>query len=76
MFRRQVTCTFTEDRPGILCLPETGADLFMWGSDYPHNDSSWPNSQDVVSSTLGNLSEEDRRKLVHDNAVRVFGIPG
>jgi predicted TIM-barrel fold metal-dependent hydrolase len=76
MFHRQVTCTFTEDRPGILCLPETGADLFMWGSDYPHNDSSWPNSQDVVSSTLGSLSEGDRRKLVHDNVVRVFGIPG
>lgn len=75
MFRRQVSCTFTEDRPGILCLPETGPDLFMWGSDYPHNDSSWPESQKVISGTLSGLDEADRRKLVRDNAIRVFGLP-
>jgi predicted TIM-barrel fold metal-dependent hydrolase len=74
MFKRQVTCTFTDDRPGILCLPETGADIFMWGSDYPHNDSSWPHSRQVITDTLTGLTEADQQKLVHDNAARVFGI--
>lgn len=75
LFRRQVACTFTEDRAAMRSLPETGADIYLWGSDYPHNDSSWPDSREVLARSLAGVSEADRAKMLHDNACRVFNLP-
>ena len=36
--------TFQEERLGVRLLPEVGADNAMWASDYPHPDSTFPNS--------------------------------
>ncbi|MBV9121682.1 MAG: amidohydrolase [Chloroflexi bacterium] len=51
-----------------------GDQVLMFGSDYPHAESRFPNSVDQV---LGweNVSLEQMRKLMWDNAVRAFGEP-
>ena len=45
LFRRHVRCTFMDDRAGLLTLEIAGEDLFMWASDYPHDDSTRPSSE-------------------------------
>ncbi|MBI3743193.1 MAG: amidohydrolase family protein, partial [Chloroflexi bacterium] len=47
-FKRNVRCTFMTDSLGIKCLDLLGADVPMWATDYPHDDSTWPNSQQVI----------------------------
>ena len=58
----------------VHLLKQYGADNIMWSSDYPHTAAIWPRSQQFIEETFGGLSEEDRRKIVHDTAARVYGI--
>jgi len=46
----------------------------MWASDYPHTDSTFPNSQEAIDETLGTLPAADRRKIVATNCARLYGF--
>lgn len=74
LFKRQISCVLTEDRAGILTLEITGADIYMWGSDYPHNDSTWPNSQRTVERVFSGVPQETRRAILAGNAARLYGL--
>ena len=41
--RRQIWLTFMDDAVGAASYEIIGQDSFMWGSDFPHTDSTWPN---------------------------------
>ncbi|GMU79636.1 MAG: amidohydrolase [Acidimicrobiia bacterium] len=72
-FRRHVFITYEEDPIGLAFLDRIGTDNVMWASDYPHGDSTWPNSRAAISSSaLGALDPPTRRKIVHDNAARLY----
>lgn len=71
---RQVFSTFINEYISPETLSEYALSNAMWASDYPHTSSTWPNSQQFIQSTFGKLSEQDRRRLVHDNVARVYGI--
>jgi predicted TIM-barrel fold metal-dependent hydrolase len=47
----------------------------MWGSDYPHPDGIFPDSQAYLQRELGHLPEPTRRKIVCENAARLYGFP-
>jgi predicted TIM-barrel fold metal-dependent hydrolase len=72
--KRQVRLTFFNDVLGPLTLPYLGCDLLMWSSDYPHQNSTWPHSQDVIARDLGKLSEDDREKLLSRNVVELHKL--
>jgi predicted TIM-barrel fold metal-dependent hydrolase len=49
----------------------------MWGSDFPHPDGVWPDSSEVIARELGHLPTAVRRKIVCENAGKLYGlIPG
>jgi predicted TIM-barrel fold metal-dependent hydrolase len=73
-FRRQGAVTFSDDPVALNNLRFTGAEGLMWGSDYPHDEGTFPHSQDVIQRTFAGVSEADRRKIVHDNAARLYGF--
>lgn len=73
-FRRQVFATFTEDEIGVLTMRKLGSQNFLWGSDYPHYEGSWPNSQDVIDECFRDTPEEDRRNVVSVNTARLYGF--
>ena len=75
LFHRQVMATFEEDALGAQLIPLLGADSCMWASDYPHTDSTFPNSLRAIEDTLGALSEADRRKITAANCARLYGFP-
>jgi predicted TIM-barrel fold metal-dependent hydrolase len=47
----------------------------MWGSDFPHGDSTWPHSRQVIEKNLGDAPEGVARRVLHDNAARLYRIP-
>jgi predicted TIM-barrel fold metal-dependent hydrolase len=51
-----------------------GDHILMFGSDYPHSESRFPDSVDQVTG-WEQLNEEQRRKMLWDNPVRFFGEP-
>jgi predicted TIM-barrel fold metal-dependent hydrolase len=74
LFRRQVRCTFMDDRPGILAREVSGTEVLMWSSDYPHDDSTWPESREVIDRIFRGVPEAERRQIIHDNAAALYGI--
>lgn len=71
-FHRQVSATFIEDRAGIEARHRIGVENIMWSSDYPHTDTTWPNSRDYIEKTFEGVGEEDRHKLLVGNAARLY----
>jgi predicted TIM-barrel fold metal-dependent hydrolase len=70
----QLWFTFTHD----ICAPAV-AELepvrLIWGSDYPHISSTWPNSIKVIDEHFVDKPEELRRASVYENAARLYGFP-
>ena len=74
LFRRQVMVTFEEEPLGAQLIPLVGADSCMWASDYPHTDSTFPNSLEAIEEAMGSLSAADRRKVTASNCARLYGF--
>ncbi len=73
-FHRQVRATFIEDRAGMAVLPIVGPGNVMWSSDYPHSDSTWPNSRQYVAEQFKGVPPEEQRKIVAENAAGLYGL--
>ncbi len=73
-FRRQGGVTFSDDPVALNNLAFTGADVLLWGSDYPHDEGTFPHSREVIERTFAGVSAADKRKIVHDNAKRIYGL--
>ena len=54
-FHGQIYTTFFNDAVGGHILSWWGADNCMWSNDFPHGNSTWPNSRQVVARDLGDL---------------------
>ncbi len=72
--RRQVHATFFNDPVGTRMLGWWGAENCMWSSDYPHPNSTWPESRAVIARDLGYLDPERRARLAWKNAAALYGI--
>ena len=46
----------------------------MWASDFPHTDTTWPNSRAVIERDFADVPEAVAKKIVHDNAAKLYGI--
>jgi predicted TIM-barrel fold metal-dependent hydrolase len=71
-FHRNVFISFQEDALGIQIRSTIGVDNLMWGSDYPHAESTFPRSREILDEILREVPEDERRKLVRDNAARLY----
>ncbi|MDE0758052.1 MAG: amidohydrolase family protein [Pseudomonadales bacterium] len=73
-WRGQCKATYQSDKVGIKLLAELGEDNIMWGSDFPHPDGIWPDSQEFIVNELGHLPPGQKKKIVCDNAARLYGF--
>jgi predicted TIM-barrel fold metal-dependent hydrolase len=73
-FNRQVYPTFFNDAVGAHLLDWWGQDNCMWSNDYPHGNSTWPNSREVVGLDMGTMAAEARAKLVRLNVAQLYNI--
>jgi predicted TIM-barrel fold metal-dependent hydrolase len=73
-FGRNLFATFQEDIAGISSRNLTGVDALCWSSDFPHPETTWPHTQEILREQLAGLPDADVQKLVSDNAARLFGI--
>ncbi len=73
-WHRQFYATYQTDPVGIELLKHLGEDNVMWGSDFPHPDGIWPDSQQFLTEELTGVPAEVRRKIVRDNAVKLYRL--
>lgn len=73
-FHRQVLATFIEDKVGVQIRNTIGVDSLMWAADYPHTDTTFPNSRRYLDEHFAGVPAEDRYKIVAGNAVKLYGL--
>jgi predicted TIM-barrel fold metal-dependent hydrolase len=73
-FHRQVSFTYINQPDAIENRDLIGVDNLMFATDYPHTASTWPKSQQIVERDAETLRPDERRKLIHDNVLKVFSI--
>ena len=72
--KRQVYATFQDDPVGPATHEIFGDDNYMWASDFPHSDSTFPESRAWIEKNFAGVPDGVRRKIVHDNAVALYGM--
>ena len=65
---------FFDDPNGLKLIDEIGADNITYESDYPHSDSTWPNTAQLALEQMAGLSDEQIWKVVRGNAIKLFGL--
>lgn len=71
---RQVYGCFFRDRHGLESLHRIGENNVTFETDYPHTDSTWPNSAAVAAEMTSELSDEVRYKVLRGNAITMLGL--
>jgi predicted TIM-barrel fold metal-dependent hydrolase len=73
-FRRNVVLSFQEDAIGIRLRDVIGTDAMMWGSDYPHSESTFPRSRQILSEILAGVPDNEQAKIAALNTARVYNF--
>jgi uncharacterized protein len=73
-FYGQVYSTFFNDHVGGKLFSWWGADNCMWSNDYPHQNSTWPNSLAVIERDMANVAPTDRKKLLYTNVEKLYNL--
>ena len=74
IFKRQIYATFEEEPLGPELLPLLGPDNFMWASDYPHPDSTFPHSREAIAEAFAGLDPGFIEQVTATNCKRLYGF--
>jgi len=74
IFRRNMYLCMIEEPVCLKYRDDIGIDRIMWECDYPHTDTTWPDSQSVTLEVLkaAGVTDEEADLITHGNAERVF----
>jgi predicted TIM-barrel fold metal-dependent hydrolase len=73
-FHKNIRITFMRDRTAVLARDVIGVETMMWGSDFPHHVSTWPDSQKVLDEHFADTPPEVRDRVVRDNVRDLYGF--
>ena len=71
---RQVYGSFIQDRIGILLRHEPGGKNIMWSSDYPHSETTFPNSHGIILRDFAGVPDEDIRDIICNRAHKLYRL--
>lgn len=72
VLRRNFWFCALDECSGFAAAKAIGIENILVESDYPHSDSTWPDTQALLRRQLSNLSPEDQRKVCWQNAVGLY----
>jgi predicted TIM-barrel fold metal-dependent hydrolase len=49
--------------------------MLMWASDFPHLDSTWPWSQQLLAEHTASLLPEEKRDILYANVTELYDLP-
>ena len=73
-FHNNVFLGFQEDALGIEMRNRIGIDQLLWGGDYPHQESTFPRSRQIIEEILVDCTEEEKAKIAGSNSARVYNL--
>jgi predicted TIM-barrel fold metal-dependent hydrolase len=73
-WHHNMAATFEEDELGLELRERIGVENLFWATDYPHADSTWPESQKVIHEQFRGCTKEEMRKMICENAARLYHL--
>jgi len=74
-FRQNFHVTFEDDLVGIQTRHGIGVRNLMWGSDFPHHDSTFPRSQAVLEEIFDGVPDDERYLITAGNCIELYKLP-
>jgi predicted TIM-barrel fold metal-dependent hydrolase len=75
VLRRNFWFTTFSDTRTLSLRHEIGVDRIMFETDYPHSDSSWPDTQDILARQLNDIPEDEAALITWGNAANLYRHP-
>lgn len=72
--RRNVSLSFQDDTVSVDWRDKIGVQNLVWGSDYPHAESTFPYSHEYVRRHLAHCTPEDAAAIAGGNAAKMFAF--
>jgi predicted TIM-barrel fold metal-dependent hydrolase len=72
--RSNVMISFTEDAALMRARDDVGVDRLMWGSDYPHAESTFPLSGSLLDEQFAGVPADEQRVMVQENCAKLYGF--
>jgi uncharacterized protein len=73
-FREHVYVTFQDDWVAFKMKDLCNYRRLMWANDFPHSDSTWPWSQDILAEHTKGLTGEEKDAILHDNVADLYRL--
>ncbi len=73
-FRENIYTTFQDDWVAFRMKDMCNIHRLMWANDFPHSDSTWPWSQEMLREHRGELNDDEFNLIVHDNVAELYGL--
>jgi predicted TIM-barrel fold metal-dependent hydrolase len=74
-FRRNVWVGSSFPSPGEAAVRhELGIEHYMWGSDYPHHESTFPHTREGIRRAFAGTDEAELRQVLAGNAAELYGF--
>jgi uncharacterized protein len=73
-FREHVYTTFQDDWVAFQMTKMVNVERLMWANDFPHSDSTWPDSQAILAEHAKGLTDHERSRILHDNVAELYGL--
>ena len=71
---RQVYGTFLDDVVGVQSRNFPGAQNIMWSSDYPHSETTWPNSIQSIEEHFAGVPEHEKHAMICGTAAKLYHL--
>ena len=72
--RGNVVSCFFKDPVGVSLLDRIGLGNVVFETDYPHSDSTWPDSRRAAAEQFGHLDPVAIGKIARQNAIELLGL--
>lgn len=72
--QRNVSVTFQDDWTAFRFADAMNWRRLLWANDFPHSDSTWPWSQEMLAEHTAGLTGEQRQAILCDNVAALYGI--
>ena len=73
--RSNVWATFQDDLTAYHTTGLMDHTHLLWASDFPHTDSTWPLSRELIAQQASHLNEQQHQDIFRDNTARLFNLP-
>jgi predicted TIM-barrel fold metal-dependent hydrolase len=73
-FRENIYLTFQDDYVAFQVEHLLNVKRLMWASDFPHSDSTWPDSRTILAQQTEALTQAERDDVLHDNVAELYHL--